>query len=246
MSSGFEDQAKIDKLPKEGVHCFPASGKQVTSRRVITIILMIAFAALAAYGFVKGGTPLYAGIVSCIVILISLLVFIQSFLIAKFRVAIDYNEKKVLLKYRFSNIEIPFENFDGRDGTPDKAETLIDNNFNQGEKTFYLILDNVFEDACFQTSTKDLASREDFFKLKEEAFAIADAYGARNSEDKVKFWNEEKTETKKDLGDDELEKIVNEAKAETGEVEEVAAEVEEIAEETVEAAEAASDDNKEE
>lgn len=237
MSSGFEDQAKIDKLPKEGVHCFPASGKQITSRRVITIILMLSFAALAAFGFIKGGTLLYAAVVSCIVILVSLLVFIQSFLIAKFRVAIDYNEKKVLLKYRFSNIEIPFENFDGRDGTPDKAEELIDNNFNQGEKTFYLVLDNVFEDACFQTSTKDLASREDFFKLKEEAFAIADAYGARNSEDKVKFWNEEQNDNKKDLGDDELEKIVNEAKEESGEavseVKEAAEEaVEEVAEET--------------
>ena len=117
---------------------------------------------------------------------------------------------------------------------------MIDNNFNQGEKTFYLVLDNVFEDACFQTSTKDLASREDFFKLKEEAFAIADAYGARNSEDKVKFWNEEKESQKKDIDDDELEKIVNEAKAESGEA---PVEVEEVeaAEETAE-----TEENKEE
>ena len=42
---------------------------------------------------------------------------------------------------------------------------------------------------CFQTSLKDLASKEEFLKLKEEAFAIADAYGARNSDKAIRVAN---------------------------------------------------------
>ena len=189
MASGFEDQAKINALPKDGVHCFPASSKQINSRRIITGILFIAFAGLAVYGFLKMGTLLIAGIAGALGALITLLVFIQTFLIAKYRVAVDYNEKSVILRFRYSNIKIPFESFDARDGAPDKAEQLIDNNLGTA-KAQYLILDNVFEDACFQTSTRDLASSEDFNQLRKEAFAIAEAYGARNSEDKVRFWNE--------------------------------------------------------
>lgn len=215
MASEYGDPKKIAALPQEGVHCFPAAGKQINTRRVVTVILMVAFIALAILGFVKGSSLLVLGVIAAIAFIITLLVFIQTFLIATYRVAVDYNEKKIVLRYRYSKISIPFENFDARDGEPDRAEALIDNNFNNGEKTAYLVLDNVFEDACFQTSSKDLASKEDFLKLKEEAFAIADAYGARESEDKVKFWNESKDITKNDLDEDDLEKIVADAKAES-------------------------------
>ena len=212
MASGFEDKAKIEKLPSEGVHCFPASGKQITVRRVISGILFLAFGALAVFGFIKMGSLLPAAIIACVGALITLLVFVQSFLIAKYRVAVDYNEKNVVLRFRFSTIKIPFENFDAREGEPDRAEALVDKNMG-GEKAMYLVLDNVFEDACFQTSTRDLASREDFLKLREETFAIADAYGARNSEDKVRFWNE--SEKDADVDDEDLDAIIEEAKAET-------------------------------
>ncbi|SCW26389.1 hypothetical protein SAMN02910456_00059 [Ruminococcaceae bacterium YRB3002] len=213
MASGFEDNEKINKLPQEGVHCFPASAKQINGRRVITAILFVVFACIAIYGFAKMGSLLPAAIIGAIGAVVVLLVFIQTFLIAKFRVAVDYNEKNVVLRFRYSTIKIPFESFDARDGEPDKAEQLIDKNMS-AEKAMYLVLDNVFEDACFQTSTRDLASKEDFMKLREETFAIAEAYGARNSENKVRFWNESEKDT--DIDDDDIASIVEEAKAATG------------------------------
>ncbi len=212
MASGLEDQAKVNALPKEGVHCFPASGKQINSRRIITGILFLVFAAIAVYGFLKMDTLLPAAIVGVIGAIVVIFVFVQTFLIAKYRVAIDYNEKCVVLRFRYSTIKIPFESFDARDGSPDKAEQLIDNNLGSS-KAQYLILDNVFEDACFQTSTRDLASREDFNQLRDEAFAIAEAYGARDSEDKVRFWNE--SEKQSDLDDDDLEDIIEQARSES-------------------------------
>ena len=212
MASGHENQEKINALPKEGVHCFAASGKQILSRRIISIILLLAFAGGAVYCFMNMGALLPAGCVAAVFAIIALLVFIQTFLIAKYRVAIDYNEKQVVLRFRYSNIKIPFESFDARDGQPDKAEALVDNSMG-GDRAQYLVLDDVFADACFQTSTRDLASSEDFNQLRKEAFAIAEAYGARNSEDKVRFWNE--SEKQSDLDDDDLEAIVEEAKNET-------------------------------
>ena len=213
MASGFEDQAKISALPQEGVHCFPANAKQINSRRVITAILFVLFAMAAIFGFMKMGMYIILACAGILGVIISVLVFAQTFLIAKYRVAVDYNEKNVVLRFRYSNIKIPFESFDARDGAPDRAEALVDGNFSN-ERAMYLVLDNVFEDACFQTSTRDLASKEDFLKLKEEAFAIAEAYGARNSEDKVRFWNE--SEKKSDLDDDDIEAIVEEARNSVG------------------------------
>ncbi|MCR5059619.1 MAG: hypothetical protein K6A80_01160 [Saccharofermentans sp.] len=213
MASGFEDQAKISALPQEGVHCFPANAKQINSRRVITAILFVLFAMAAIYGFMKMGMLIILACVGVLGAIISVLVFAQTFLIAKYRVAVDYNEKNIVLRFRYSNIKIPFESFDARDGAPDRAEALVDGNFSN-ERAMYLVLDNVFEDACFQTSTRDLASKEDFLKLKEEAFAIADAYGARNSEDKVRFWNE--SEKKSDLDDDDIAAIVEDARNSVG------------------------------
>ncbi|MBO4242070.1 MAG: hypothetical protein J5883_02185 [Clostridiales bacterium] len=186
MATGLEDAAKVAALPQEGVHCYAANSKQISVRRIVTVILMAVFAVLAVLFFVNENRQVLIGCIAVAAFIVSLLVFIQTFLIAKYRVAVDYNEKKVILRYRFSLISIPFDSFDARDGEPDKAEELLENANNSGEKTFYLVLDNVFDEACFQTSTKDLASRDDFFQLKEETFAIADAYGARNSEDAIK------------------------------------------------------------
>ena len=47
MASEFENSEKIAKLPKEGVHCFPANASQVKTRRIVTVILMVVFLALA-------------------------------------------------------------------------------------------------------------------------------------------------------------------------------------------------------
>lgn len=217
--NNYQDKAKIAKLPKDGVHCFPANAKQISTRRIVTAILAVVFLGLSLYFFLKKSPSLPLGGISAVVVIISALVFIQTFLIATYRVAVDYNNKEIVLRYKFSKIAIPFENFDARDGEPDKAEELINNSSLGGnEKTYYLVLDNVFDEACFQTSTKDLASREDFFKLKEEAFAIADAYGARNDENAIKpdamKAAEEAASKQGDLDEDVIGSIVDEAKKE--------------------------------
>lgn len=215
MANELENKELIDKLPKEGVHCYPANPSKITTNRVVSVLFFVVGLFLVFIGLLKVSDNiikialLAVGGLSCI---ISLLVFAQSFLIAKFRVAVDYNEKNVVLRYRYSKIAIPFENFDGRDGTPDQAEAIIDKNFKKGT-TFYLVLDDVFEDACYQTSSSDLESVEDFKQLREECFAIAEAYGARNSKDKVKFYYE-KDNVEKDTGSTDLDALVEEAKAE--------------------------------
>ena len=218
MGTGFENNDLIAKLPKEGVHCFPANESQIKNRRIITVILMVVFIALAAvFCLVLANKQYILGAVCGVGFLISLLVFIQSFMIEKFRVAIDYNEKKLVLRYKFSLIDIPFDSFDAREGEPDKAEEMLNNAVNKGSVTQYLILDNVFDEACYQTSSKDLASAEDFNQLKEEALAIADAYGARNSEDAIKPNTDgrgKKDIEASDLDDDDIGSIVDEVTSE--------------------------------
>lgn len=213
MGTGFENNDLIAKLPKEGVHCFPANESQIRTRRIVTVILMIAFIALAVVFLVIANKNYIVAAVGGLGCLISFLVFIQTFLIAKFRVAVDYNEKKLVLRYRFSLIDIPFDSFDAREGEPDKAEEMLNNAVNKGSVTQYLVLDNVFDEACYQTSSKDLASKEDFAKLMSEALAIADAYGARNAEGAIKPNTDGRG--KKDIGpadlnDDDIESIVDE------------------------------------
>ena len=214
MTNELENKELIEKLPKEGVHCYPANASKITRNRIVSVIFFVIGVFLVLVGLlkvsdniVKIGLLLVGGLSA----VISILVFAQSFLIAKFRVAVDYNEKNVVLRYRYSKIAIPFENFDGRDGSPDQAEELINKNFKK-DTTYYLVLDDVFEDACYQTSSTDLESMDDFKQLRDECFAIAEAYGARNSKDKVKFYYE-KGELS-DTGSTEIDAVIEETKAE--------------------------------
>ena len=214
MTNELENKELIEKLPKEGVHCYPANASKITRNRIVSVIFFVIGVFLVLVGLlkvsdniVKIGLLLVGGLSA----VISILVFAQSFLIAKFRVAVDYNEKNVVLRYRYSKIVIPFENFDGRDGSPDQAEELINKNFKK-DTTYYLVLDDVFEDACYQTSSTDLESMDDFKQLRDECFAIAEAYGARNSKDKVKFYYE-KGELS-DTGSTEIDAVIEETKAE--------------------------------
>ena len=215
MPTELENKELIEKLPKEGVHCYPANPSKITRNRAVSVIFFVIGIFLLCYGLLMVSDniiKLALVVVGSLSSIISILVFAQSFLIAKFRVAVDYNEKNVVLRYRYSKISIPFENFDGRDGTPDQAEAIIDKNFKK-DATFYLVLDDVFEDACYQTSSSDLESLDDFKQLREDCFAIAEAYGARNSKDKVKFYYE-KDENEKDTGSTELDALIEETKAE--------------------------------
>ena len=241
MPTELENKELIEKLPKEGVHCYPANPSKITRNRVLSVLFCILGVFLVFIGLLKVSVYIIKFallVVGGLSTIISIHVFAQSFLIAKFRVAVDYNEKNVVLRYRYSKIAIPFENFDGRDGTPDQAEALIDKNFKK-DATYYLVLDDVFEDACYQTSSSDLESVDDFKQLRDECFAIAEAYGARNSKDKVKFYYE-KDLVANDTGSTDLDALVEEAKAEKKADDEAAAqkrEEEQAARESEEAAE---------
>ena len=211
----FGNKELIEKLPKEGVHCYAGNPGKINRNRIVSLIMFVLRAALAVFGFAKAGNGMVMLILGGIGVLLAIcfvLVFCQTFLVAKFRVAVDYNEKNIVLRYRYSKILIPFENFDARDGAPDQAEAMIDKNFNK-EGNAYLVLDDVFEDACYQTSIADLESKEDFEKLKEDCFAIAEAYGARNSKDKVKFYYE-KDDEKGSSGDADMDALIEEARNE--------------------------------
>ena len=247
MPTELENKELIEKLPKEGVHCYPANPSKITRNRVLSVIFFILGVFLVLIGLLKVSDNIIKIallVVGGLSTIISILVFAQSFLIAKFRVAVDYNEKNVVLRYRYSKIAIPFENFDGRDGTPDQAEALIDKNFKK-DTTFYLVLDDVFEDACYQTSSSDLESVDDFKQLREECFAIAEAYGARNSKDKVKFYYEKDLDPN-DTGSTDLDALVEEAKAEQKADEEAAAQKRAEEQAAAEAAEAAEAEEAEE
>lgn len=209
----LENAALIEKLPKEGVHCYPANPGKITRNRVLSVVFFVIGIFLFCIGLLKvSDNIIKIGllVVGALCVILTILVFAQSFLIAKYRVAVDYNEKNVVLRYRYSKIVIPFENFDGRVGSPDQAEAIIDKNFKK-DTTYYLILDDVFEDACYQTSSSDLESLDDFTQLRDECFAIAEAYGARNSKDKVKFYYEK---DEADKGSTDLDALIEETKAE--------------------------------
>ena len=247
MTNELENKELIEKLPKDGVHCYPANASKIARNRIVSVIFFVIGVFLVLVGLLKvSDNIIKIGllVVGGLSALISILVFAQSFLIAKFRVAVDYNEKSVVLRYRYSKIAIPFENFDGRDGSPDQAEELINKNCKK-DTTYYLVLDDVFEDACYQTSSTDLESVDDFKQLRDECFAIAEAYGARNSKDKVKFYYE-KGETS-DTGSTEIDAVIEETRAEKKaeeeaeakkrEEEQAAREAEEAAKEAEEASE---------
>ncbi len=258
MDNELGNKELIEKLPKDGVHCYPANASKIARNRILSVIFFVLGVFLVLIGLLKVSdniVKLALLVVGGLSAIISILVFAQSFLIAKFRVAVDYNEKNVVLRYRYSKIAIPFENFDGRDGSPDQAEALIDKNFKKDE-TFYLVLDDVFEDACYQTSSSDLESLDDFKQLRDESFAIAEAYGARNSKDKVKFYYEK---DEADKGSTDIDAVIEETKAEKKAEEEAEAkkrseeaaaeaakEAEEVAEEATEEAKEAVEEAAEE
>lgn len=210
----FQNKELIEKLPKDGVHCYPGNPGKILRNRILSLVFLALSIALAVFGFINakdGMLMLILGGAGVVLAICFILVFCQTFLVSKFRVAVDYNNKSILLRYRYSKIEIPFENFDARDGAPDQAEALIDKNFKKGENA-YLVLDDVFEDACYQTSIADLESKDDFEKLKSDCIAIADAYGARNSKDKVKFYYEKNSD---DEGEEtDIDKIIADARNE--------------------------------
>ena len=244
-------QEELDKLPKDTVHCFPASKKQIVKRRIITAVIALIDIALPGYLLIGNQDPgplLWA--VFGTIMLLCIVVFVHTFVIAKYRVAMDYKKNEVVLRYMFNKITIPFDCFDGREGAADRATQLLQNSSLGAnmEKVDYLILDNVYEEVCYQTSSKDLASKEDFDLLAQEAKLVSSVYKAKEKYDALN--TEENGEKKGDKEDTvslvkdalEEEKKEKEEKAK----EEAAEAVEEAVEEASEAvSEAVSEDEAE-
>lgn len=171
-------KASPDSLPKDTVHCFPANKKTIILRRIVTAVLGLAFCAACVYFLLPASRSIGLTGFSIAGAIICILVFAQTFLIASYRVALDYTINEVVLRYQFTKIRIPFEDFDTREGKPDQASSLLTTLQKSSSKppVKYLILDNVRESACYQTTSKDLASLEDYDQLEMEAKSIRDVY----------------------------------------------------------------------
>lgn len=190
-----------EDLPSGTVHCFPANSKQILTRRIITgIVALLSIAGGIFFLLPETRNYMFAFLIG-VLFVVCVLVFIQTFLISGFRVAVDYEQNEVVLRYMFRKLKIPFEEFDCREGEPDQAQKALGKiNANRPQR-MYLILDNVHDDACYQTSSYDLASVSDFLKLKEEAEHISRIFKARE-----KFEEEQKALDEQNATDEEEER----------------------------------------
>ena len=193
------------------------------------------------YLLVGKQTPdIFLWLVAAAFVVVSAVVFIHTFVIAKYRVALDYKKNEVVLRYMFSKITIPFDSFDARDGEPDRATAMLKKSTMGANMKHvgYLILDNVYEEVCYQTSSKDLATQEDFDMLSKEAKLIASVYKAKEKYDALK------TDEEKEVSSDDITNLVHdimkEDKAEKAQ-EELEKKEEAIASVAAEEAEAASE-----
>ncbi len=182
-----------ESLPHDTVHCFPHRASVILRRRLISILLSIGSAAGIVFSVSQDPiTYLFMG--ACgICLIVCILVFSQSFLISQYRVAIDYGKKEVVLRYQFQKIRIAFENFDTKVGAPDRIEQIMEASpLHNGKAPIrYLILDDIKAEACYQTTSKDLASMQDFNQLKDEVTAIRAVYRADDEEDMDSKMSEE-------------------------------------------------------
>lgn len=169
-------QTDPDMLPKDTVHCYPASQKSIFLRRIACAALLLFSLFWGAYFLLPATFSIIFAIFSFVVALIAVLVIAQTFLIASYRVAVDYNNKQFILRYQFQKIKIDFANFETRDGKPDQAEELRSKAFNKNAGTQYLILDDIRSSACYQTSSRDLTGLADFLLLKKDAIDVQSAY----------------------------------------------------------------------
>ncbi len=174
-------KASPDILPKDTVHCFPARKSVITRRRILSVLFFLLLAAGAVYFLLPASMSIGFFALCLLGCAVAGAVFVHTFLIAGYRVALDYTEEQVVLRYMFQKIRIPFADFDTRAGAPDRAETMMSNLTSLSGKTpvRYLILDNVRESACYQTTDKDLDGEEDFLRLKAEAEDIRDVFRGR-------------------------------------------------------------------
>ena len=193
-------------LPRDVVHCFPANKSVILRRRVVSVVFGMVFLAGVVFFILPASFSLGLAVFAFVGFIVCILVIIQSFLIASYRVALDYEQREVVLRYQFQKIRIPFDDFDTREGQPDRAQTVLSSLplITTKVPANYLILDNVRESACYQTANTDLASQEDFVQLKSEAENI------RNT-----FRGKPEATPAPTSDDDELSKIINSALSDT-------------------------------
>lgn len=191
-----------DTLPKGTMHCYPAGKSLIVRRRLISCITGAAFLAALIFFLLPDSRSIPAAVFSAAGLITCLLVFAQSFLIAGFRVAFDYGKQEVILRYQFQKIRIPFEDFDTREGRQDDTEARLSRVFLRATKAAprYLILDNVRDSACYQTTSNDLANSEDFDQLKADAENIRDVFRGKPKETPAPV-----------LEEDEMTRIINSA-----------------------------------
>ena len=53
MPTELENKELIEKLPKEGVHCYPANPSKITRNRVLSVIFFILSVFLVLIGLLK-------------------------------------------------------------------------------------------------------------------------------------------------------------------------------------------------
>lgn len=207
LSEMPNQQSGQDLLPQDTVHCFPANPRQILRRRLLSILFLILLGA-AIYYFLRPDTFSYGFVVLLGVgAVVCILVFIQSFLIAGYRVAIDYERNEVVLRYMFRKLAIPFTEFDCREGEPDRSQKILEQSVvgKTIQQRKYLILDNVNEDACYQTSSYDLASIDDFLMLQKEAEQISSIFKAKD-----KLLEQDDPESEEDQTDRIISEVMKE------------------------------------
>lgn len=193
-------------LPQNVVHCFPANRTVILRRRVLSVFFGLMFIAGSVFFLLPDATSIVLSIASMIGAISCILIVVQSFLIESYRVALDYEQNEVVLRYQFQKIKIPFEDFDTRDGQPDRVQTAWSSLPVKSRRApaKFLILDNVRDSACYQTANHDLASEEDFNQLKTEAETIRNCF--RGEQEEPASSSEE---------EDEFAKIIASARADT-------------------------------
>ena len=84
MTNELENKELIEKLPKEGVHCYPASASKITRNRILSVIFFVIGVFLVLVGLLKVSDNIVKiglFVVGGLSAIISILVFAQSFVL---------------------------------------------------------------------------------------------------------------------------------------------------------------------
>jgi hypothetical protein len=91
-------KASPDILPKNTVHCFPARKSVIVRRRVLSVLFFLLLAAGAVYFMLPASASIGFFVLCLLGCAAAGTVFAHTFLIAGYRVALDYTEEQVVLR----------------------------------------------------------------------------------------------------------------------------------------------------